>query len=71
MINWKDRFKNKVFILSLVSAIILLAQLALKPLGISVNEPYIMSIVNGVLGILMILGIIIDPTTPGITDNLK
>jgi phi LC3 family holin len=71
MFDWKIRVRNKAFILSLASAVMLFAQVLLKPYRIVVNESYIMSVVNAGLGVLMILGIVSDPTSPGVTDKLK
>lgn len=66
--DWKARLRNKTFWLALASAIILL----LQQLGLDSKVPSnSMEIVNTVLLILTILGVIIDPTTKGITDGQK
>lgn len=62
--DWKARFKNKTFWVALMSAIVLLTQ----QLGLDIFPSNIMEIVNTVLMILVILGVVVNPTTDGITD---
>ena len=61
--KWKERLTNKTFWVALTSALILLSQ----QLGVQLPEN-IAEITNTVLSIVVILGIVIDPTTPGIGD---
>lgn len=63
--NWSARLRNKTFWLSLVSAILLLTQ----QLGLNVFPENMLEITNTILLIFTILGVIIDPTTEGITDG--
>lgn len=65
--NWKQRFRNKTFLIALISALVLLAQ----QLGLNIFPENIMDIANTVLYILTLLGIVLDPTTDGITDKPK
>ena len=62
--NWKARFRNKTFWVALMSAIVVLTQ----QLGLDIFPDNIMEIVNTVLMILVILGVVVNPTTDGITD---
>lgn len=62
--DWKVRFKNKTFWVALASAIVLLTQ----QLGLEIFPENIMDIVNTVLMIFVILGVVVNPTTDGITD---
>lgn len=62
--NWRDRFKNKTFWVALMSAIVVLTQ----QLGLDIFPDNIMEIVNTVLMILVILGVVVNPTTEGIAD---
>ena len=65
-INWKLRFKNKATLLAIASTVILLAQqLGLKLPG------NIADVVNTFLTLLVLLGVINDPTTEGIKDSNK
>lgn len=61
----KSRLRNKAFWVSLVSAIVLLSQ----QLGLTIFPENIGDIANTVLLILTLVGVIIDPTTPGISDK--
>ena len=70
-INWKARFKNKVFLVSFVSLLIAFVCQLLGILDIvpSVSEE---NIVNGftiVINILAAVGVVVDPTTAGINDS--
>lgn len=63
--KWKERLTNKAFWVSLSSAILLL----LQQLGLNIFPENSLEIVNTVLLIFTILGVIIDPTTSGMTDG--
>lgn len=62
--KWKARLRNKAFWVALSSAIVLLTQ----QLGLNLFPDNIHEIINTVLLIFTILGVVIDPTTPGVTD---
>lgn len=64
MINWKLRFKNKATLLAIASTVILLAQ----QLGFKLPDN-IADIVNTFLTLLVLLGVINDPTTQGVSDS--
>ena len=63
-INWKLRFKNKATLLAIASTVILLTQ----QLGFKLPDN-IADIVNTFLTLLVLLGVISDPTTEGISDS--
>ena len=67
MINWKARLTNKTFWVALSSAVVLLCQ----QLGLNIFPDNIHEIINTLLLIFTILGVIIDPSTDGITDSNK
>lgn len=71
--NWQTRIKNKTFWLALVPAILLLAQVVAVPFGykfdIDLINKQLLDIVNAAFGVLTIVGIVVDPTTAGITDK--
>lgn len=73
MINWKVRIKNKNFWLSLIPAIILLAQVVAAPFGFTLDlgelGNQLLAIVNAIFAVLVILGIVEDPTTAGVGDS--
>jgi len=61
------RFKNKAFLIALTSAILLL----LKNFGLGQYIPEnINSIINGFITIGILLGVISDTSTPGISDQI-
>ncbi|MBD8955624.1 phage holin [Streptococcus lutetiensis] len=66
MINWKLRFKNKATLIAIASTVILLAQ----QLGLKLPDN-IEDVVNTVLTLLVLLGVVNDPTTEGISDSPK
>lgn len=72
-INWTVRFKNKTFWLSLIPAVLLLIQVIAEPFGYNwdfvVLNTQMAAIVNALFGVLSILGVVVDPTTSGISDS--
>ena len=66
MINWKLRFKNKATLIAIASTVILLAQ----QLGFKLPDN-IEDVVNTVLTLLVLLGVVNDPTTAGFKDSEK
>ena len=72
-INWLVRIKNKSFWIALIPAVLLLIQVVAAVFGITLDlgdlGNKLLAVVNAVFGVLAILGIIIDPTTSGITDS--
>jgi phi LC3 family holin len=68
-INLKSRLTNKTFWVSLVGAIILLLQqLKLFTLANYIPSNYA-DIINSIFAILTMLGITVDTSTPGISDQ--
>jgi phi LC3 family holin len=61
--DWSKRVHNYGFWVSLISAVLLVAQLVAQPLGWKIDNEYIMALVNGVLGVGVVLGVISNPTT--------
>lgn len=73
MINWTVRLKNKNFWLSLIPAILLVIQVVAAPFGLVLDfgelGNQLLAIVNAIFAVLVILGIVEDPTTEGIADS--
>lgn len=72
-INWKVRIKNKMFWLTLISALLVLVQACAAPFGyewdFGVLNAQLAAIVNALFAVLAILGIVADPTTKGMGDS--
>lgn len=64
-INWKLRLQSKFFWVALISLIVLLTQ----QLGFDIFPKNWEEVLNTVLSILILLGVINDPTTAGIHDS--
>lgn len=75
IINWKIRFKNKTFWLTLIPAVLLLAQQVAGFFGVALDfgqlQDQLTAIVGTVFTLLAILGIVADPTTVGVTDSIQ
>lgn len=70
-INWKVRFKNKTWLGMFISLIIGFVFNMLKMFDIypTITENAIMNVVSQVLTFLGLLGVLVDPTTAGISDS--
>lgn len=73
MINWTVRIKNKNFWLALIPAVLLLAQVVAAVFGYELDlgdmGNKLIDVVNALFAVLVILGIVTDPTTEGIGDS--
>ena len=63
-INWKLRLQNKVTLIALLGALFLMSQ----QFGFEIPQN-IQNGVNTFVYILVLLGVVTDPTTAGITDS--
>lgn len=72
-INWKVRFKNKVWLTSFIGLIIgfVFNMLALFDVAPAVTQNNVMMVVNNVLEFLGLIGVLVDPTTAGLNDSLR
>lgn len=71
-INWKVRLKNKPFLVSLFAAILLLVQEVAKIVGYEIPvevSTQAETIFNTVLSVLVLSGVVVDPTTQGVKDS--
>ncbi len=73
MINWIVRIKNKSFWLAIIPAVLLLVQTVAALFGFTLDLGEIgdklLAVVNAVFALLVILGVVNDPTTAGIADS--
>ena len=70
-INWKVRFKNKIWLGSFLSLIVgfVYSMLALFEVFPSVTQNLVVQLMNQVLTFLGLIGVIVDPTTAGLGDS--
>lgn len=75
MINWKVRIRNKQFWLSVIPAIALVVQAVAAVFGwtldFSTLVGKLLAVVDAVFALLVILGIVVDPTTKGVVDSVR
>ena len=69
-IDWKTRLRNKTFLVTFATAIVTFIYQLLGMLGIvpSISQETIGQIIGLAANILVCLGIVINPTTSGISD---
>lgn len=72
-INWKLRIKNKATLAALLAACVTLVYTVLGMAGVvpAVSQSAVMEALAMLLNILVLLGIVVDPTTPGIGDSAR
>lgn len=68
-INWKVRLQSKEFWMAIIAFVILVAQYVCKWYGLEFDIPGLNEILSSLLGLLILLGIVVDPTTPKTTDS--
>ena len=72
-INWKVRFKNEVWLSAFLVFIVstLYAFLGMFDIMPAITENEVLQIIDSVLRVLSLLGLIVDPTTPGMADSQR
>ncbi|MED2945506.1 phage holin [Bacillus swezeyi] len=70
-INWKVRLRKKTFLVTIFSATLLFVQSIAGAFGydLTVFSAAITEKFNALLTLLVALGIVVDPTTKGISDS--
>ena len=72
-INWIVRIKNKNFWIAMIPATLLLIQTVVAVFGLNLDlgdlGNKLLAVVNAAFGVLAILGVITDHTTPGMSDS--
>lgn len=73
LVNLKVRIANRNFWLTLIPALLLLAQVVAAPFGYTFEiggiSNQLIAIVNAAFAVLTILGVVNDPTTAGFSDS--
>ena len=74
-INWKVRIKNKMFWIAVIPAVLLLVQAGCAVFGIELDfgdlQEKLLTVINALFAVLVILGIVVDPTTEGVGDSKR
>lgn len=72
-INWKVRFKNKTWLVTFIAAILTIVYQILGMAGISpqLSQDALTNILMMIVNVLVMLGVVIDPTTKGTTDSAR
>ena len=70
-INWKVRFKNKIWLGSFLSLIVsfVYSMLGLFDVFPAVTRNSVLEILNQILTFLGLIGVLVDPTTAGLGDS--
>lgn len=72
-INWKVRIKNKAFWAGLIPLVLIAIQIIASLFGIEIDlgdfGEKLLKLVNVIFAILALLGVVVDPTTSGISDS--
>lgn len=75
MINWKVRILNKTFWVTLVPAVALLLQTLLSVFNIRLElgdtTDKLLVFINALFAVLVIVGVVNDPTTSGVNDSTR
>ena len=71
--NWIVRSKNKAFWVALIPALLLLVQAIAAVFGFAIDlgdlGDKLLTVINALFAVLAILGVVVDPTTPGAGDS--
>ena len=69
--NWKLRFKNKTVLVAFVGTVITFVYQILGIIGITpaITQDTITQLVGLIINVLVSVGVLVDPTTPGIGDS--
>lgn len=74
-INWKVRCKNKAFWITLIPAVLIAIQAVAAVFGITLDlgdlGNRILIAIDAIFVVLALLGIVLDPTTAGVSDSTK
>lgn len=72
-INLIARIKNKSFWLSFIPAVLLLVQVIAAVFGYTLDlgdlGNKLLNVVNALFAVLCLLGVVVDPTTDGVSDS--
>lgn len=72
-INWKLRLQNKATLTTIVLAVVAFIYQMLGLLGVvpSISQDTIVNLVGLIINLLVGFGIVVDPTTTGVSDSTQ
>ena len=74
-INWLVRIRNKAFWIAVIPALALVIQAVAAVFGYTLDFSTlvgkILAVVDAVFALLVILGVVVDPTTDGLSDSKR
>ena len=73
MINWKVRFRNKLWLGSFLSLIVsfIYSMLSLFDVFPELTRNTVLELMNQALTFLGLIGVLVDPTTAGLGDSAR
>ena len=70
--DWKTKFTNKVWVLAFIAALFVVISAILSAFGITIDlasiQGKIVAIVEAIFSLLAVMGVVINPNTPGVSD---
>lgn len=73
-INWTVRFQHGPFLVALFSLVLILTQQVAAAFGFGITEAFseqVTGIFNTALSMLILMGVVSDPTTDGTSDSVR
>ena len=72
-INWKFRFQNKTTLTAIILALVALVYQVLGLFGVvpKISQDELTTVIGMVINLLCLLGIVVDPTTAGVSDSAR
>lgn len=72
-INWKLRFQNKTTLTAIILALVALVYQVLGVFGVvpKISQNDLTTVIGMVINLLCLLGIVVDPTTDGVSDSAR
>ena len=74
-INWKVRLKNKMFWVTAIPMLLLLAKQICELCGLHIEvealSNNLVEIIGTLFGVLALVGVVTDPTTEGVNDSKR
>lgn len=70
--NWRVRFRNRIWLTTLLAVVCTFVFDLLQLFGVQTNveQEQILQAGAAILSLLSALGVVMDPTTPGVSDTL-